>query len=107
MRRVTESDERALGIEAWLCDCCKHERQTLPTYPERKGPARPARTGLAAGRHSRDPRLFGIVRRRRRWEARIAGGRAGLWLYVGLFTTMEAAIEARDRALTERRQQAA
>lgn len=57
-------------------------------------------------KHARDPRLAGIRRHsqsRQRYEARIAGGRSGVWIYVGLFVTMEQAIQARDNAKRRRR----
>lgn len=54
-------------------------------------------------KYDRDPRLTGIVRRRRKYEARIAGGRSGCWVYLGLFATVDEAIGARRRALAQRR----
>ena len=115
MRNVTESDERALGILAWICDCCKNERQTLPVYPETK-PRRIPPASLANGKHSRDPRMRGIRRRWRRWQVRIwqgdpslprpgkhASGR-GRFIYIGSFKSEEEAIRARDQALKEMRE---
>lgn len=105
MREVTERDERALGVHAWLCDRCKHEQQTLDDFGDAKpllmqGVPRITRGGLGINRH---PWLFGIIRRARRYEARIASGRAGVWVYVGLFRTIGEAIAARDAAIRQRR----
>jgi hypothetical protein len=49
-----------------------------------------------AGKHSRDPRLFGIRKRARRWEVRVRGGKSGSWIYVGLAPTIALAIQLRD-----------
>src|SRR5262245_53481963 len=101
MRNVTESDERMLGILAWLCDRCKFERQTLEDY----APAEPIdcprmQGGVRRGGRTRDrdPRLFGIRRKSRRWEVRVAGGRCGVWIYVGLVVSLDEAIRLRDQA---------
>lgn len=108
MREVTESDERVLGIHAWICDSCKREEQTLDDYGEKRrsrilslDPAPPAkRGGLGI---NRDPILFGIVRRSRRFEARVASGRSGVWVYLGLYRSIQEAVQARDQALRRRK----
>jgi hypothetical protein len=116
MREVTESDERAVGVLAWICDECKRETQTLPEYPDDTRRRRDQALGQSvytdascdeddatqfhsAGKYSRDPRLRGIRRKAQRWEDRVAGGYNGLWRYIGLYATLEAAIAARDEAL--------
>lgn len=108
MREVTESDERILGIHAFICDRCKHEEQTLDDYgsPGRRCAFRLAsapplrRGGLGINRH---PLLFGIVRRCQCYESRVASGTSGRWIYLGLFKTLAEAVAARDRALLARR----
>lgn len=103
MREVTESDERALGLLAWICDGCKHEQQTLPEYPDDEPALKLADYRINNSRHNRDPRLFGIRPKSRRWEVRIAGGRHGVWIYICMAANVNEAIRLRDRALQQRR----
>lgn len=52
--------------------------------------------GLSSGKHSRDPRMYGIRKKAMRFEVRIAGGKSGHWIYLGIAPTLAAAIELRD-----------
>lgn len=64
--------------------------------------APPRRRG---GKYDRDPRERCITRRWRRWAVRIAGGKSGKKIYVGMFSNLGEAIMARDRAELGRKQQ--
>jgi hypothetical protein len=97
MREVTEADERLVDIRAWLCDRCKWETQTLPCYEDNSAPTN-CPTSRSAGKHARDPRLFGIRPKARRYEVRVAGGSSGLWRYVGMTATLQEAVQLRDAA---------
>jgi hypothetical protein len=102
MREVTESDERELGVFAWICDRCKAEQQTLPDYSDGPEPAKPLAAPRAKQRKRsgrRDPLLHGIVQRWTRFEVRIPSGKGGKWKYIGLYSSIAEAIEARNAEL--------
>lgn len=90
MRELNDPDECAPGMPAFKCDRCGNQQAELADGVNF--------LPLASGKHSRDPRLAGIRKKSQRWEVRIAGGRKELWIYVGLFSTLEEAIHARDEA---------
>lgn len=90
MSEVTDPDERPTAGRCWKCRHCQRQRvEATVTAPAR--------------RRGRDSPWRCIRRRRRRFEVRIASGRRGYHVRLGLFGTLAEAQAARDRAEALRR----